>query len=75
MFKWIFDKTLVAQGMAAQNTSGRISTIDIQQGPALLKRHQRSLDSKLRQNLYKSTGGGLAPLFKSVNWLLDFRAV
>ncbi len=51
MFKWIFDKTLVAQGMAAQNTSGRISTIDIQQGPGLLKRHQRSLDSKLRQNL------------------------
>ncbi len=56
MTKWTFDKTVVAQGIAAQNNSGRIPAIDIQQGPGLLKRHQRKL--------YKSAINFSAPIEK-----------
>lgn len=56
MNKWTFDKTVVAQGIAAQNNSGRIPAIDIQQGPGLLKRHQRKL--------YKSAINFSAPIEK-----------
>ncbi|MCA6984005.1 RES family NAD+ phosphorylase [Pectobacterium brasiliense] len=56
MIKWTFDKTVVAQGIAAQNNSGRIPAINIQQGPDLLKRHQRKL--------YKSAINFSAPIEK-----------
>lgn len=56
MTKWTFEKTVVAQGIAAQNNSGRIPAIDIQQGPGLLKRHQRKL--------YKSAINFSAPIEK-----------
>jgi len=56
MTKWKFDKTFVAQGIAAQQQSGRIPAIDIQQGSGLLKRHQRKL--------YKSAINFSAPMGK-----------
>ena len=56
MTKWTFDKTVVAQGIAAQNKSGRIPVIDLHQGTGLLKRHQRKL--------YESTINFSAPIEK-----------
>ena len=41
MNKWIFDENVVAKGIVALKSSGRIPLIDIQQGSGLLKRHQQ----------------------------------
>ena len=54
MIKWIFDEAVVAKGIAAQKKSGRIPAMNIQQGPGLLKRHQRKL--------YKSAINFSAPI-------------
>lgn len=49
MFKWTFDLDVLAQHIVALSLAGHISVLTVQQGSAVLRRHDDILNGDLRE--------------------------